>query len=423
MSTLIQIAPPLSQSRYEQLACPEFYAETQVRGVKMPASEASERGTDVHAVMANYVRHCVKNKVRADWAAFDEFAAASGLDAGGILDGLRDSYEVDYEHVVRVEERLCLSDSFQAQEERAFLDESIVGYFPLPSLLLGGVMAVPKQHRALSGMIFTHPSCCEGTPDIVLFFGDGSGRAKVDDFKTHPRPFDADTFQSMLYSFMVMQGSPDVQSVEFELIFVRYKNARRSVVWTRAQMPEMMRQIERARQRQLAVHEAAASGATMEARPGAHCQYCPHLAKGTCPVREQNPHATMTMEDRVRFGEWLRQQAKLNTDILKAHVDVHGPVTATDANGKPIEAGYQPTESAWYPLFPALALLEEWAEVVPEDSPRHWKDLRIGSTQLRSKLKPKKRADLDQRMKDEVCVHTSDVKFKLTRVGDEDEEQ
>ena len=115
MSQLVQItkAPPLSQSRIERLACPRSYAALTIEGLESPASLASDRGTEIHKVAADYTAHCVKAKVSADWITFDRLAAKVGAEAAAILEGVRDIYAVDFENTVAWEHTFWLDDDFQ----------------------------------------------------------------------------------------------------------------------------------------------------------------------------------------------------------------------------------------------------------------------------------------------------------------------
>lgn len=392
--------PPLSQSREAKLACPEFYALTEIDGVQPAPSVFSDRGTEVHKVIQCYAEQCFLHQVPSDWGVFDILASSLGPDAGEIVDRMRDNLIIDWEHFHKAELYLWLTGEF---DPRADLK----------------------------------PYAYEGTLDAVYLNGTSG---KIEDYKSHWRPFDADTFQSKLYPFLLMQHYSQVEEVEFVYIFVRFKNARRSVTYTRADLPKLAAEIERARKRQLAIHEKRSMVITrgawptkpselpmgtgrsyMEAIPGSHCVYCPHLAKGTCPLGSRNPYAEMTLEDRLRQVVYFDQARKHQLTIIKEYVDqAQKPVEFTTGTGDKYTAAFGATESGYYPLVESVAMLAEWVGDNPDDN-KLWDNLRVGSTQLKSKLKAKKRADLDQRMRDTVMVKETAVKFAIRRNGEEEE--
>lgn len=367
--------PALRQSLSEVASCPKSYAVQVIDGKTMPGGLQSARGTEIHAVMSQYISHCATRKVVADWAKFDEFAIGAGSEAADILNGLRDSYQVDYEHVYDTEMYLGWAED--------------------------GIEA-------------------EGTLDVLLL--DGGTRAKIEDFKSHPRPFDPDTFQSKLYPWLVFKHFPDVEEVTFELVFVRYANCRRSVTYTRADMPTLTQHVINHRRRQLEIHDRYGAGETLAALPGNHCQYCPLLQKPTgCPIADFNAHATATPEERARFAVWLNQVKKVNDEVLKSIVDASGqPILIADGNGRPTQVGYVDHDSKQFPLLQVLPYLMEYRETTPNDI--DWLDkLVIGSTQLKSYLKAKKRSFLHQCIEDRAMVVVSKPKFEISVPKEQDE--
>jgi hypothetical protein len=374
--------PPLSQSRHETMSCPEFYVLQELDGVRQPDSLFSDRGTEIHRIMSRYVMGCTEHKVQANWKYFDRLAEAAGPDAGVILDGMRDNYIVDWEHTFSCELRLAMDDEMQPLTKDGM---------DLPQFL---------------------STSYEGTLDVLKFMDEQ--HAHIDDYKSHWRPFDADTFQSKLYPFLVFINFPSVQEVTFELIFVRFKNARRSVTYTREDLPKLAAEIERSRKRQKAFHaQAEANRKSVPALPGPHCIYCPHLPKLTCPLGKMNPYdETLTLEDRLKHVVWMQQARPYHLEIIKAHVSQFNmPVTFEDGNGQKQVAAFQPTESGYFPLIETANMLQEWVDC--GDDPTLLNGLRVGSSQLKSKLKAKKRAALDQRIRDTVMVAETKVKFSI----------
>lgn len=411
---MAQVIPPLSQSRYEQMACPEQYALVQIDGVKTPPSNPSNRGTEVHGVLAPYQLYCGKHEVNSDWGEFDRLTEATGSEAADILNGMRDNYTVDWEHLLGVEHWLGLKEDLSANV-----------------CMKGSPMAQKTAYEGtLDGLYFT---------DLDIG-SDTATKVYIPDFKSHWRPFDADTFQSKLYPFLVFQHYETIEEVTFELIFTRFKNARRSVTYTRENLPALAAEIERARKRQIAIHDKvgyplvpvpdgkkneywAGDRVPMDAIPGAHCTYCPHLAKGTCPLGEANPYGSMTLEDRLKHVVQIDAARKFHLGIIKDYVDNSLlPVSFEDGSGNKYEAAFRAQESSGYfPLLLTVAMLMEYAEVNPDDKTL-FNRLRVGSSQLKPKLKAKKRVDLDQRLRDSVMVKETAVRFGIKGVEEEEEE-
>lgn len=375
MSTPILGIPANRQSLVEIASCPHSYAVQIIEGRQMPGGMQSARGTEIHQVMSRYIAHCAHRKVVADWAEFDRLALGAGPEAAQILNGLRDSYAVDFEHVYETELNLG------ADEGEA-----------------------------------------NGTLDVLLFPSETI--AKIEDFKSHPRPFEPDTDQSKRYAFLVFKNFPQVEAVTFELIFVRYANCRRSVEFTREDLPALTQQMVNSRLRQERIHADYEAGEPLPVLPGKHCQYCPLLqTPGGCPIAESNPHATSTPEEWGRYLVWLDKQRSVATETLKDIVDARGtPVQITDGNGRVTNIGFREHESKQYPLLKVLPLLMDYREATPGDI--GWLDkLLISSTKLKSYLKAKKRSFLHQCVDDTAAEPVTKVKFGISVPAEVDDEE
>jgi hypothetical protein len=55
--------PPLSQSRYGDMACETLYVHKHVHCARVGESEPAARGTEIHQVLAAYINHLVRTKV------------------------------------------------------------------------------------------------------------------------------------------------------------------------------------------------------------------------------------------------------------------------------------------------------------------------------------------------------------------------
>jgi hypothetical protein len=323
--------PALSQSTEETMSCPTSYAVQSIKGSKSPGGMQSARGLEVHHVSSLYINHCATRKVPADWARFDELALGSGAEAADILTGIRDNYVVDFEHVYDTELWLAVDNNWKAVE--------------VPLAVRSMTREAREAWAAANGVIY------HGTLDGLYFLS--QARAKIEDFKSHPRPFEANTIQSKRYALLVLLNFPEVEEVTFELIFVRYANCRRSVTYTREDLPWMRQQVINARARQIRLHERYDAGETLEAYPGAHCTYCPLLKSfNGCPIAEFNEYATHTLEERARFAIWVEQVNKVNKQVLKDAVNASGKnIELRDGNGRLVQFGFNARESTQFPLL------------------------------------------------------------------------
>lgn len=383
ISTPAAVLPPLSQSRYELLACPHLYVDRIIRGREEAPNEYAERGTAVHARLKSYVNHLVQTRQRTDFAVLDGLMADLDGDARAILEGLR-------EHLVIDPEKVLGTEMYLAADE---------GMNPLDS---------DPSEATQDGMVEPPAPAYEGTPDYIELAD--AVTADILDYKTYWQIVDAESFQSRFYPLLVFLHFPQVERVRFHLKFVRYGEATRSAEFAREKdLPKLVKSALDARARQIALHKAFAGGDEITAMPGKHCAWCPKL-NSDCPIKQMNPYAEMSAEDRARFGVWLAAAAKENTRILKDLVNVRGPITVADGNGRNYVAGFNVQRRTNYPLKPCAPLVmnEDFAD-----------KLTIGG--LSSPLKAKKRAEL----KDKLDAHALSVpttKFSISGAADEEEE-
>lgn len=412
----IQNIPPLRQSTVEVMGCPLFYVESKIKGNEQPGGMESARGTQVHHVHAQYASWCATKGISQDLAAFDRFSQGVGHAAHKILVGMRDGLEIDHAHLLATELSMSLDDNFMPTD----VVEAIEG-------TVGD-----------SG----EPAAYQGTLDAVYVFRKEK-RIQIDDAKTHPRPFDpSTTLQGKMYSLFVFQHFPWVQEVRFRLIFVRYRNLFREVIYTRSDVPAMIEVVRSARARQRMIHDDYEANRAIEAIPGSHCQYCSLLSNRKCPIAEFNPAMQLSYEDRVKFALWYKAFATVNTKILKERVDATGrSVILKDYNGKIYKFGPEERVSKVYPIFrsngrkglevdhrgkpvmPILDLLFDEIHASPEDI--GWMaNLSISGTKLKQYLGTKKRVLLDQAISDsadEITKVKMGVSKPLDALPDEDD--
>lgn len=385
MKPIATLVPPLHQSTGDIMACPHSYGGQFIEGERSADSPESWRGREVHDVMRKYVTYCTTRQVPADWKEFDAIAGAVSIEAGHICDGLRDSYLVRYKDVVAVEESIRLDENFQCVEFEA--------------------------EAAYSGIL-----------DVILTAGEKA--MDIDDYKSHPIPFEPNTLQSLMYPVLVMQKMPWLELVTFNLRFVRYANVVRSVTWKRADLPKMMAELARYRNRQISYHaDYDRDGLDgLPAIPHAGCHYCPKLQLGTCPVAERNGQG-QDSDDLVRELVFITARAEYVKGVLKNAVQARGgAIVVRDANGTEASFGPAPKESISYPATTVLPAIQRWCAATGDQA--FLNSVNISSTSISSKLDTNKRRSL-QREIELLTRKATKITTKLTtqNIGEAEPEE
>jgi hypothetical protein len=73
--------PPLSQSRYGDMACETLYVQKHVKGAILGESEPAARGIESHQVLANYINHLVRTERGTDLEVFEALMQGAGDEA------------------------------------------------------------------------------------------------------------------------------------------------------------------------------------------------------------------------------------------------------------------------------------------------------------------------------------------------------
>lgn len=391
--------PALHQSTFELMRCPTAYAAWR-EGKRTPSSLESARGTEIHHVMATYADHCVSQRVGADWEYFDQLTIAAGDEAGPILESMRDSHIVDWKHIYGTEMTLALDEDLAPVR--------------VPKICEEGNWS-PSFHDAIPGLVYTDADPAHaGTLDVLSLFEDNT--AVIDDYKSHPQPFDPETYQGMLYPFMVFKHFPHIQRVTFRLRFVRYPNVVRENAWTRDQMPDMERTIRQARGRQQSIELKILNNQPLDAFPHAGCHYCPLATNFTCPIAEFNPEINLSMVERAKFARWYSILSKPNNAVLKNHVQATGRgIDLIDGTGQLYTYDAQESAKKVYPLDRTLIrILDDYSEASGEDWPAM--KLAISSTSLSPKLKTKKRSALRETIEASHLEMKPGIKYAFAKV-------
>jgi hypothetical protein len=413
--------PALRQSIASQMACEYSYGLVQVRGLRPPDTLESVRGTDIHAILAPYAAHCAQRKVPADYAYLDSMLEAATPEVADILETCRDHLTIDWEN-------------FYGAEVSMGLDRELRPTFSFDHD--GNMVPIsPIWKDEGSG---ESPEYCLIADQILMFAGGKA--AAVDDYKSHPRAFPADTFQGKLYCLAVMMHMPDLEEVTFRLRFVRYANVITEHKYYRSDVPQMMKDVHRMRQRQIELHIRAQAGDHLTAHGGTHCVYCPCVLDPKhipCPIYQLNPMTNLKPEERLNWRLVHDAMNRANNLAMKQYVDgTAESIKSIDPNGKSYTFGPVPKEKTTFPLFtadggggyamPIVDALLEWADVNPDDliprkGSRPWfLNLRIGSTQLKQYLKAGKRELIHNNIKDLAEV-TVKPELRITRDAEVDD--
>lgn len=429
--------PALRQSLHEQMACESGYKLVHIDGIRTPNTTASDRGTDIHSVLSNYVVHCAQKRVPADFAFLDSLTDSMTDEVKGILESCRENITVDWQNLFGSEISMGLDKDFQPTYS---YDHD------------GGIMPIHEIWDLKSGSA-QRPAYC-GILDTIYLMPGGTV-ARIVDWKSHPRPFPADSFQGKLYSLMLMMHIPELTEVEFGLRFVRYANKVETHKYFRSDVPQMMEDVRRVRNRQREIHDKVEMNQSGTLSPntvplrthgGAHCTYCPCVldpALIPCPIAQLNPMTNLSPADRLNWRLVHDVMNKTNNQAMQQYVDgTEQSIHSQDANGKHYTFGPVPKKKTTYPLFtqspdgsfdmPIVDALLNWANDHPEDLvPRKGRNpwfcnLSIGATKLKSYLNNKdggpiqKRVVLHQHIKDLAIVEEK-PELKITRDAEVDD--
>ena len=349
--------PPLSQSRYGDMACETLYVQKHVQGTILGESEPAVRGIEIHQALASYIDHLVRTRRATDLEIFDALMKGAGDEAREVLEKFRDNHAFDPEKILATELHIALDENF-----------------------------LPIEHPDDDEQIGEY----EGTLDLVMIHS--LTEAEIDDWKSYYQVIDADTFQSKFYPLLLMCLNPSLERVKFVLEFVRY-GASRSVEYTRKDLPWLKELAQRERARQRKLHGLNRSR-KLKTSPGRHCTWCPLLLNG-CPVAETNPYARMTAERRLRFALWLQEAEKQNTRVLKNLMVKRGPIHYRDGNQNEHLAVFVPVEKKFYPYRVAVSIIDEWLGTHPDEQGLREK---LTISGLSSPLKAEKRTELAQKL-------------------------
>lgn len=208
-----QSSPPLSQSRYGDMACETLYVHKHVWWERISDSEPAARGIEIHEILRTYIDHLVRGRRSTDLEVFDALMKGASSEAREVLERFRDNHALDPEKILATELHIELDQDFHPIEDSGD-EERTVEY--------------------------------EGTLDLVMLHS--LTEAEIVDWKSYCLIVDADTFQSKFYPLLLMCLNPSLQNVNFVLEFVRYGASGR-VEYTRRDVPWLKELAQRERAR------------------------------------------------------------------------------------------------------------------------------------------------------------------------------
>ena len=360
-------------------------------------------------------------RVPADFMFLDSLTSSLGEEAATILESCRDNITIDWQNLFAVEVLCGLNKDFK----------------PTYALDHDGKAQPMNPVWGLDCDEAAYPAYC-GTLDVIYLMPGGKV-ARITDWKSHPRPFEADTIQGKLYSLLLFMHMPELQEIEFGLRFVRYANIVKTHKYFRSDVPQMMDDVRRTRNRQKEIHQKVAEGGELRVHGGSHCVYCPCALDPIgipCPNGKLNPMLKSPAEQL----NWLLStevQVRMITQALQQHVDGTGEsVFSQDANGKVYSYGPVKGEKVTYPVFvgsieegfnmPIIDALLNWVttnpkDLIPRKGSKPWfNNLKIGSTELNRYLKTNKREIIHNAIKDLAIVEPK-ITMKIQRDAETDD--
>jgi hypothetical protein len=397
------MAPPLSQSRREKMACPHLYQITTIDRVPTPESVPARRGQELHKLLSTYVQYCWKSRQQTDYAFLETLNLGACREALDLFRAIGQDLIIDHERILGVEMKLALDADLNPVHRH---DWSCFGF---------SERDVPIVNAPRLCNLAEAEAHFESTLDLVHL--PTADEAVIDDWKSNWAIFKADTFQSQLYPLQVFMHFPSVERVTFRLRFVRYGLAAvREVEFIRERdLDWLKRRALDERDRQLVMHASAASGEKLRALPGDHCAWCPRAQQ--CPVREINPFTSQDPQELLQFARWAQGVLYQAKQVLKALVDANGPIMVEDANGNELVADFRKHEKRRYPVVDCLPVVRDWDRDSREGLTEN---LTLGG--LTGKLKAKKRAGLREQL-DALAIMVPETRFTIGGVEEEVEDE
>jgi hypothetical protein len=377
-TSLVQMAP-LSQSRYEQMACGYGYRAVHAHHRARAGNQWSALGQEAHHIISSYVEHLVTTRQSTDFEFFDSLLDGISLENIDGLNRVRETLVIDPDKVFGTEQYIALDEDF--------------------ALLI--MERVEGEHRSGGDPRIVY----EGTLDMVLLHS--PTEAEITDWKNHFLIAAPDTFQAKFYLLLLFCALPSLQTIHFRLEYLRW-GANRAVTFKRTDLPRLKRMARTARQRQRKLLELTQEP---KAIPHKGCIHCPLLLDG-CPMDRVNPYARLSAKQRLRLQIYLDAARDTNLTFLKEWAE-KTPIAVRDENGVNYSGSFVPKSRTSYALDSTLPIINAWDEDHPDDKLRPL--LSVGASELNSLAKPKKKRPKLAATLSSVATVTPYSEFQIIR--------
>lgn len=294
----------LRQSSLEDAKCLYRFHSVHVLGNRDPEGEFATRGTHFHELAKQYVDFLRRSQQTSDWEYADELTNAKdwNLEAIAIFKGWARSQFIETEHIFETEYKVRLDWNFQPVDD----DD-------------------PEQKKRV---VFS------ADMDRLEFRGT---EATVHDYKSHFMSFKPTTIQAVYYAYLIFRLFPHIETVKFQLEFVRYGISPEAREFTREDIPEMERYVEQ----QIARLIDALESNVWPAMVNSKCAYC----MLSCPLVEAGltQEAVGQVQTDERAAEMAQQLYALHLAAKRLHANLKNWATrsGTIDAGNDIRLGFK----------------------------------------------------------------------------------
>lgn len=297
----------IRQSLLEDARCLHRTKVVHVDKRRDPESEFAQRGTDFHELSKLYVDFLKNSRQDSDWEFADELLE-------------RKDWNVEAAAIFKnwVRETVFEPESVFATEYKIRLDWDLK---PVDE-------AMPGEYKR------TVFSADLDRLDIVR------REALIVDYKTHFMAFKPTTIQAVIYPWMLFKTMPDIDTVKFQLEFVRWGIKSEPREFTRDNLPMMDRYV----QQQVLRLIGALDTNDWPATPNTKCAYCmlecPLVKSGMSREVVGQIQTKAHAEEMTRELYTMRQAAKRLHTALKNWAMEAGPIDG----GNDIRLGFSLSE-------------------------------------------------------------------------------
>lgn len=323
----------IRQSSLEDAKCLFRFHKIHVLKQRDPESEFALRGTHFHDLAKRYVDFLRNSHQESDWEYGDELVESKdwNLEAIGIFKNWIRSRSFSVDQIFATEYKVRLGWDLKSRDE----DD-------------------PKQAKQI---VFS------ADMDILEI---RRATATTVDYKTHFMSFKPTTIQSIVYPWMILHLMPNIDTVQFQLEFVRWGISPEPREFTRDDLPMMDRYVEQQVLRLVSALETNDWPATVNSK----CAYC----MLECPlVKDGLTQETIgQVQTQEHAAEMAQQLYALHLASKRLHANLknwatrHGPIDA----GNDIRIGFKKSNKVKHSA-PKLMQLNEQHGFAPTRALRH----------------------------------------------------